>query len=161
MNQRKFSNRLLGVKPNVLMLLGLIFIIGVGLLGEYFSWAKIPWSPFSNIFGGLVFLYGWFFHLYCHKYHPQAHERSKQIRSIVTTGPFAKIRHPMYLSLILMDGGLVIAWGIAYMFLPFLLFLGWLGFVIIREEKYLLQTLGGQYEEYIGRVPWRLIPKIF
>jgi protein-S-isoprenylcysteine O-methyltransferase Ste14 len=161
LDHSEFLSRLLKVKPNILMVLGLIVIIAVGFLGEYFSWGRIPWSPFSNILGSLIILVGWLFHLYCHKFHHHAHERSEQIRNIVSTGPFAKIRHPMYLSLILMDGGLVIAWGIAWMFLPFLLFLGWTCLIIIQEEKYLLQTLGVQYEEYVRQVPWRLVPKIF
>lgn len=161
MDRSKLINKLLGVKPPFLMSLGRVLIIAVGLLGEYFSWSRLLFAPFSNIFGGIVFLYGWLFHLYCHKFHRQAHDRPEQIRSVVTTGPFAKIRHPMYLSSMLIDGGLVMAWGIGWMFLPFLLFLGWMGFIIIQEEKYLLQSMGAQYEEYMRRVPWRLVPRIF
>ncbi|HBE78063.1 MAG TPA: hypothetical protein DDW65_09840 [Firmicutes bacterium] len=121
----------------------------------------MPFTPFSNFCGGVVFISGWLFHLYCHKFHRHAHEQSSQIQNLVTAGPFAKIRHPMYLGLFLMDLGLVIAWGILWMLAPFFLLLGLIVLIIIQEEKFLFQNLGGQYEEYMHRVPWRLIPKIF
>jgi hypothetical protein len=56
MDRPNFLSGLLKVKPNILMSFGLILIIAVGLLGEYFSWGRIPGSPFSNFFGGLIFL---------------------------------------------------------------------------------------------------------
>ena len=67
----------------------------------------------------------------------------------------------MYLSLILMDGGLTLAWGIGWMFVPFLLFLGFIIVLLIQEENLLLQTAGPQYRNYMRRVRWRLVPGIF
>lgn len=31
----------------------------------------------------------------------------------------------------------------------------------LREEEYLLRKFRREYEEYMRRVPWRFIPKIF
>ncbi|MTI59646.1 MAG: hypothetical protein FH762_06590 [Firmicutes bacterium] len=42
----------------------------------------------------------------------KAHLSSDQIKSIIKSGPFAIIRHPMYLSLILMYLGISMTWGI-------------------------------------------------
>ncbi len=161
MKKKNFAAKLLELKPPVLIWAGLALSVVVGGLGEYCSWGRIPWTPFSNVLGGLVWVSGWLFHRYCHRFHSRAHERATKIQAIVTTGPFARIRHPMYLSLILMDGGLTLAWGIGWMFVPFLLFLGFIIVLLIQEENLLLQTAGPQYRNYMRRVRWRLVPGIF
>jgi protein-S-isoprenylcysteine O-methyltransferase Ste14 len=161
MIERKLTDRLLAIKPHLLMSLGLVSIIAVGLLGEYFGWSRLPLTPVSNIIGGAVLIGGWLLHLYCHQFHRQAHQRTTQIQTLVTTGPFARVRHPMYLSLILMNGGLNLAWGIVWMLAPLLLFVGLVVLIVNQEEKALLQTFGPEYREYRKRVPWRLIPGMF
>jgi protein-S-isoprenylcysteine O-methyltransferase Ste14 len=148
-------------KPNLLFSVGFLIAIMVGILGEVFSWTRVSFSPYLNIVGGAVALGGLMIHLYCHRVHKQAHEQSEQIERIVTTGVFSIIRHPMYLSLILMFLGVAIAWGIVWMLLPSLLFSLLTVFIAIKEEEFLLERFGHQYEEYRREVPWRFIPKIF
>ena len=161
MSMQNFMEMVLLIKPNILISTGFILIVVIGILGVYFSWSKLPYAPFSNFFGGLAFISGWLLHLYCHKFHHHAHQQSNEIKIVVASGPFAKIRHPMYLSIILMDLGLVIAWGIMWMFVPFFLFSGLIMLIMIQEEKFLLQNLGDQYLDYRRQVPWRLMPGIF
>ena len=161
MKGQRLLNRYLLAKPTLRMVIEWPIIIVIGILGEIFSWVRIPLSPYSNLVGGAIFLGGWIFHVYCHRVHKQAHEQSQQIEGIVTTGVFSKIRHPMYLSLILMYLGLAIAWGIVWMLLPSFLFSAFTVLIAIKEEEVLLRKFGHQYEEYMQAVPWRLIPKIF
>jgi len=157
-----FMDRYLRAKPNRRILsVELPIIIIIGVLGEVFSWAKIPWSPYSNIAGGIIIIVGYILHVRCHRAHKQAHAQSKQIEEIVTTGVFSRIRHPMYLSLIIIFFGLVIAWGVVWMFLPFLLVLVLIVMTAIKEEEFLLQRFGHRYEQYMKETPWRLIPGIF
>ncbi|AZO96303.1 isoprenylcysteine carboxylmethyltransferase family protein [Halocella sp. SP3-1] len=151
----------LNLKPNIMMSFGFILIIFIGFLGEYFSWARIPYQPLSNIIGGIIFITGWLFHKYCHSFHKKAHLRSDQIKSIIKSGPFAIIRHPMYLSLILMYLGVSMTWGIIWMFIPFIVFSSFIIIIAIREETYLLNELGSEYKDYIDEVSWRFIPKLF
>jgi protein-S-isoprenylcysteine O-methyltransferase Ste14 len=158
---QRLLNRYLLAKPTLRMVIEWPIIIVIGILGEIFSWVRIPLSPYSNLVGGAIFLGGWIFHVYCHRVHKQAHEQSQQIEGIVTTGVFSKIRHPMYLSLILMYLGLAIAWGIVWMLLPSFLFSAFTVLIAIKEEEVLLRKFGHQYEEYMQAVPWRLIPSIF
>jgi protein-S-isoprenylcysteine O-methyltransferase Ste14 len=148
-------------KPIFRMVIEWPTIIIIGILGEIFSWVRIPLSPYSNFVGGAILLGGWIFHAYCHRVHKQAHEQSQQIEGLVTTGVFSKMRHPMYSSLILMYLGLAIAWGVVWMLLPSLLFSALTVLTTIKEEEFLLRRFGHQYEEYMQTVPWRLIPKIF
>jgi protein-S-isoprenylcysteine O-methyltransferase Ste14 len=148
-------------KPILRMVIEWPIIVIIGILGEIFSWTRIPLSPYSNFVGGAILLGGWIFHAYCHKVHKQAHEQSQQIERLVTTGVFSKMRHPMYLSLILMYLGLAIAWGVVWMLFPSILFSALTVLTTIKEEEVLLRSFGHQYEEYMQAVPWRLIPKIF
>ena len=161
MKRQTFLNQYLLAKPTLRMVIDWPIIIIIGILGEIFSWIRIPLSPYSNFFGGAIFLGGWIFHAYCHRVHKQAHEQSQQIEVLVTTGVFSKMRHPMYVSLILMYLGLAIAWGVVWMLIPSLLFSALTVLTTIKEEEFLLKKFGYQYEEYMEAVPWRLIPKIF
>jgi protein-S-isoprenylcysteine O-methyltransferase Ste14 len=77
---------------------------------------------------------------------------------LVTTGPFALVRHPMYLGLALAAvGGLLIylTWTTLFFacFTPFL----WLR--ARREEKVLAEEFGGAWGDYCGRVP-AFIPRL-
>ena len=158
---QKLLNRYLLVKPTVRMAIEWPIIVIVGVLGEIFSWGKLPMSPYSNVAGVAIFLGGWVLHVYCHKVHKQAHEQSQQIDVLITTGPFSKIRHPMYLSLVLMYLGVAIAWGVEYMLLPAFFFSALTVLIAIKEEAFLVQKFGRQYREYMQDVPWRFIPRIF
>jgi len=161
MKGQTLLNQYLLAKPTLRMVIEWPIIIIIGILGEIFSWVKIPFSPYSNFVGGAIILGGLIFHAYCHGVHKQAHEQSQQIEGLVTTGVFSKMRHPMYLSLILMYLGLAIAWGVVWMLVPSLLFSALTVLTTIKEEEVLLGKFGHQYEEYMQAVPWRLIPKIF
>ena len=161
MKGQTLLNRYLLSRPTLRMVIEYPIIVVIGILGELFSWVRIPWSPYSNLVGGAILLGGWIFHAYCHRVHKQAHEQSGQIEGLVTTGVFSKMCHPMYLSLILMYLGLAIAWGILWMLLASFVFSTMTVLIAIREEEFLLRRFGHQYEEYMRAVPWRFIPKIF
>jgi protein-S-isoprenylcysteine O-methyltransferase Ste14 len=47
------------------------------------------------------------------------------------------------------------------MILPALFFSAVTVLIAIKEEEFLLEKFGLQYEEYRRQVPWRLIPGIF
>ena len=161
MKGEKLIDRYLLAKPTLRMVIELPIIVVMGILGEIFSWVRIPLSPYSNLVGGAVLLGGWLFHAYCHRVHKQAHEQSQQIEGLVTTGVFSKIRHPMYLSLILMYLGFAIAWGVVWMLVPSVLFSAWTVLIAFKEEEFLRQKFSRQYEEYMRKVPWRFIPRVF
>jgi len=161
MAKRILMDRYLMANPRTRMVFEFSVIVVVGILGEIFSWKKLPLSPCSNIFGGIIFVLAWRFHEYCHKFHREAHQRSEAIKEVVTQGVFSKIRHPMYLSLIMMEFGIAIAWGIVWMLIPVIvssiLTIG----TALWEEQVLLEKFGKQYEDYMKKVPWRMIPKVF
>jgi protein-S-isoprenylcysteine O-methyltransferase Ste14 len=79
---------------------------------------------------------------------------------VVTTGPYAIIRHPMYLGVTLMFVATPVALG-SWVAVPvFLLMPVFLIFRIRNEEEVLAQDLPG-YADYCQRVKYRLIPWVW
>jgi protein-S-isoprenylcysteine O-methyltransferase Ste14 len=81
-------------------------------------------------------------------------------QKVISTGPYAVVRHPMYAGVLVVDSCIPIALG-SWWGLPVVL--GMLGVIILRlldEEKLLRQSLPG-YEDYCRKVPYRLIPHIW
>jgi protein-S-isoprenylcysteine O-methyltransferase Ste14 len=79
---------------------------------------------------------------------------------VISTGPYAIVRHPMYSSAAVYFIGMSLAlgsyWGlVASVFTIF-------GFVwrLLDEEKFLAQNLPG-YTNYCAKVRWHLVPGIF
>ncbi|WP_407160107.1 methyltransferase family protein [Bradyrhizobium sp. STM 3557] len=81
-------------------------------------------------------------------------------QTVVTTGPYAIVRHPMYLGAILYfaSTSLVLGswWGLAT--IPILALL--LGIRIVIEEATLRSGLEG-YHDYARRVRWRMLPYVW
>lgn len=93
-------NRYHLAKPTVRMVIEWPLIIVVGILGEVFSWARLPLSPYSHVLGGAALTVGAILHALCHRAHRRAHDQSEQIEGLVTTGLFSKMHHPIYTTLI-------------------------------------------------------------
>jgi len=81
-------------------------------------------------------------------------------QTVVTTGPYSYVRHPMYAGGILMFLGIPLLLGSAYglALVPVRIVL--LSFRIPIEERMLKEKLAG-YEEYARRVRYRLVPGIW
>lgn len=82
----------------------------------------------------------------------------KATTEIVSKGPFRYSRNPLYISLLMLYGGIgVLADSLWFaLFLPVLFY--FLHRVILREEKYLAQLFGSKYSAYqkmVGR--WLII----
>jgi protein-S-isoprenylcysteine O-methyltransferase Ste14 len=81
-------------------------------------------------------------------------------QTVVTSGPYSVVRHPMYAgaSLLLVFTPLALGSWVAIP-LPFLVVLV-VAIRLLEEERYLLANLSG-YEEYREKVPYRLIPFVW
>ena len=152
--------RYLLVKPAIRTMTEIPSIVLLGILGEVFDWTRLPFSPYVNIVGGAILVAGLIVHSYCHKVHRQGHEQTEAITSIVTTGIYASVRHPMYTSLFLIYFGLALVWGIVWMLVPAALWSIITVAIAVKEEHLLLQRFGSEYEEYLRKVPYRFIPHL-
>jgi protein-S-isoprenylcysteine O-methyltransferase Ste14 len=153
-------DRCLLVKPTVRMLIDWPVMIGVGILGLVFSVGRMDFYPFINLMGGTLLLGGCAIHEYCHRTHRQAHEESKKIDSLVTSGPYSIVRHPMYASLMAMRFGAAFAFGIVWVLVPATAFSALDVLTALKEEEFLVKKFGVAYEEYVRAVPYRFVPKI-
>lgn len=79
---------------------------------------------------------------------------------VITSGPYAIIRHPMYLGVLLMYLLTPIALGSLWAVPIFSLFIPLLVWRIIEEEKILLRDLPG-YAKYCRERRYRLLPHIW
>jgi protein-S-isoprenylcysteine O-methyltransferase Ste14 len=86
--------------------------------------------------------------------------RTETDQVVITTGPYAVIRHPMYSFTIIMMAGVPLAlgsfWGLAVLLVqvPVLIWR------ILDEETLLKKDLPG-YDEYMKKVKYRLFPYIW
>jgi protein-S-isoprenylcysteine O-methyltransferase Ste14 len=78
-------------------------------------------------------------------------------QTVISTGPYAVVRHPMYAAALLMLLGIPIALGSWWGVLVLIAILPALAWRLLDEERVLLRDLEG-YADYRRRVRFRLIP---
>jgi protein-S-isoprenylcysteine O-methyltransferase Ste14 len=81
-------------------------------------------------------------------------------QQVISSGPYALVRHPMYVGTILMYALSPLALGSYWAVLPGLLIIPTLVARILNEEQSLVKDLAG-YGEYMQRVRYRLFPGIW
>jgi len=142
-------------------MVALVILIGTGISGLVFSWTTFSIFPLSNIIGGVLILLGFVFHRWAERDHKMAHKQSRDIDMIVTTGIYSKIRHPSYLSMIVMNVGTALAFGVMMTFgIALLTIIHWI-ITSLKEEEVLMQKFPHEYMRYKQEVRWRMIPGVF
>ena len=81
-------------------------------------------------------------------------------QTVVSSGPYGVVRHPMYVGISLMIIATPLALGSYWAALPGLLIIPMLMARIINEEQVLRRDLAG-YTDYIAKIKYRLIPGIW
>jgi protein-S-isoprenylcysteine O-methyltransferase Ste14 len=81
-------------------------------------------------------------------------------QEVISTGPYAIVRNPMYASAAVYFIGMALALGSYWGLAPSILTILGLVWRLFDEEKFLAQSLPG-YTEYCAKVRWHLVPGIF
>ncbi len=81
-------------------------------------------------------------------------------QKVVSTGPYAIVRHPMYAGYIVMQLATPLALGSWWALLPALVFFPVIALRIRNEEAVLVRNLTG-YEEYRQKVRFRIVPFVW
>jgi protein-S-isoprenylcysteine O-methyltransferase Ste14 len=81
-------------------------------------------------------------------------------QKVVTTGPYARVRHPMYSGGLVLLLGVPVALGSWWSLLAVIPLAGVIVWRLLDEEKLLLRDLAG-YAEYRRKVKHRLVPWIW
>jgi protein-S-isoprenylcysteine O-methyltransferase Ste14 len=128
---------------------------------------QVPWllQLFISLVGAVIFisslvLYIWGLRTLDENFNASSGfgVRLQQAHQLVTHGPYAYVRHPMYLAVILVGWGGLLLYRTWTMLLFAVLMLG-LIFRARKEEQALAQVFGRQWEAYARQVPgW--IPRL-
>ncbi len=81
-------------------------------------------------------------------------------QQVTTTGPYAQVRHPMYVAMMIIYVGTPLALGSFWAMIPAALIVPILVTRILNEEKLLERDLAG-YREYTKKTRYRLLPGIW
>lgn len=125
-----------------------------------FHWSTVPvWLVIAA--NAIVFL-GYIFIILVFKENSYASTviQVEKEQRVITTGPYAIVRHPMYLGLVLMILFTPLALGSYWAIIPALLCIPMNVFRIIGEEEVLLRDLTG-YKDYCLKTRYRLIPLVW
>ena len=151
-----------GDQKGVVAISGLMFLGGFVLAGLdfRFSWSDVPLP--AVIAASVIFLIG--YALYAEVLRENAYlSRTVKVeegQTVISTGLYGVVRHPMYTATILMFLSLPLVLGSWYALIPFAAYPVLMVIRIRGEEKLLTVELAG-YEEYKKKVKYRLIPFIW
>ena len=140
--------------------IGFIGLLVVPALDHRFRWSSVP--AYGVIAGNLLTVVGFYitFLVYRENTFTSATIEVASDQRVVSTGPYAVARHPMYAGGLLYLLGMPLALGSYWGLLVFVAVLPALIWRLLEEEKFLVKNLPG-YVEYCAKVRWRLIPKVF
>ena len=119
--------------PDVVVILGNLLIV-LGLLG-------VVWVFRENTYGAATI-------------------QLAEGQEVISTGPYAIIRHPMYSASLVMLLGIPLALGSWWGLLTMITNVAAIAWRLLEEERFLLENLSG-YRDYGRSVPHRLVPLLW
>jgi len=127
-----------------------------------FEWSEVPgWLQFLGALGLVLSLYVVFLTFRENAYlAPVVKLQEERGQSVVSTGPYWYVRHPMYSSMFLFFPATTLLLGSWRGLLLCLVLLGLLVWRTALEDRMLKNELAG-YEEYAQSVRYRLIPRVW
>jgi protein-S-isoprenylcysteine O-methyltransferase Ste14 len=140
--------------------LGFIGLLVIPALDRRFAWSQMPpWAAFAgDALVGLGFL-GIFFVFRENSFTSATIELAPD-QKVISTGPYALVRHPMYAAALVMLLGIPIALGSMWGVLIIAAIMPALVWRLLDEEKFLAKNLPG-YLDYQSGVRYRLIPRVW
>ena len=146
----------------VIKLSGLMFLVGFILAGLdfRFGWSNLPFSV--NYVGAALFLLAYALYAEVLRENTWLSRiiEVQENQTVVSTGLYGIVRHPMYAATLLLFLSMPIVLGSIPAFLVFLCYPLIIAKRIRNEEEVLSRDLPG-YTEYLQKVRWRLIPYIW
>jgi protein-S-isoprenylcysteine O-methyltransferase Ste14 len=139
---------------------GFIALLVVPGLDHRFGWSDVPLR--TVMVGDLLVLVGFslIFIVYRANTYTSAVIEVAKGQNVVSTGPYAIVRHPMYASAMLYLIGTPLALGSYWGLLVLVAVAPFLVWRLLDEEQLLARDLAG-YREYQQRVRYRLVPFVW
>jgi protein-S-isoprenylcysteine O-methyltransferase Ste14 len=139
---------------------GFIALLAVPGLDHRFGWSNMPAA--AAIAGNLLMLLGWagIFRVFRENSFSSSTIELAADQRVISTGPYAIVRHPMYAAALVMLLGIPISLGSWWGVLVVVALLPALIWRLLDEERFLSHNLPG-YVAYQERVRYRLLPHIW
>ena len=137
-----------------------IALFAVSALDHRFAWSTVPLSLIA--LGDILIVLGFYLVFLVFKENSFASGTIEvdAEQKVIATGPYALVRHPMYIGALVMLVGVPLALGSLWGLLAILPMVVVLIARLLDEEKFLAKNLAG-YSEYQGKVRHRLLPLIW
>ena len=140
--------------------IGFLAILVVPSLDHRFSWSHVPlWIVLA---GDFLVVLGFYivFRVFCVNTFTSATIEVDEQQTVISIGPYAFVRHPMYSGALVMLLGTPLALASWWGLIAFVIMAAVIVIRLLDEEKFLLANLPG-YAEYVARVRYRLIPYVW
>jgi len=129
-------------------------------LDHRFGWSDVPMSVV--ILGDILIALSYLAFYFVLRENPYgaATIQVEENQRVISTGPYALVRHPMYTGALILMLGIPLAlgsWWSILMFIPGVAVIRWR---LLDEERFLSKNLAG-YMEYQNKVPYRLVPFVW
>jgi protein-S-isoprenylcysteine O-methyltransferase Ste14 len=140
--------------------LGFIALLVLPAVDHRLGWSRM--SPAVSIIGDLLVLLGCLgiFFVFRENSYASATIELPEGQRVISSGPYAWVRHPMYAAASLLLLGMPIALGSWWSVLIVVAILPALVWRLLNEEQFLSRNLP-DYVEYQGRVHYRLLPLVW
>jgi protein-S-isoprenylcysteine O-methyltransferase Ste14 len=137
-----------------------IAIFVVSALDHRFAWSTVP--PSLIALGDVLIVLGFYLVFLVFKENTFASGTIEvgADQKVIATGPYALVRHPMYIGALVMLVGVPFALGSLWGLVAIVPMVVVLVARLLDEEKFLAKNLTG-YSEYQGKVRHRLLPLIW
>jgi protein-S-isoprenylcysteine O-methyltransferase Ste14 len=139
---------------------GFVAMFLVAGLDHRLGWSRMP--AIVAVIGDLLVATGWWaiWRVFRENSFASATVELSSDQKVISTGPYASIRHPMYAGGLVMFAGIPIALGSWWAVLILLALLPFLARRMFDEEQFLAANLTG-YAAYMEKVRYRLIPRVW
>jgi protein-S-isoprenylcysteine O-methyltransferase Ste14 len=143
-----------------LMSLGFFCLIVVSGLDRRFGWSQMP--PWLVLTGDALVALGYLAIAFVFRENSFAAATIELAadQKVISTGPYAWVRHPMYAAGLVLLAGIPLALGSWWGLLVIVAIMPGLIWRLIDEERFLKLNLPG-YAAYQGKVRYRLIPRVW
>jgi protein-S-isoprenylcysteine O-methyltransferase Ste14 len=172
-NPGLLAERLTGIgKPDqkswdkvLLAVTAVAFFAWLGLMGVdavRFRWSLVP--LWLQGIGSLILLCSFYLFYVTFRENPYLSPavriQKERAQTVISTGPYRYVRHPMYAGFAVFAVGTAIMLGSWYGLLGASLLIGLVGRRTVLEDRALQEELLG-YSEYMGRTRYRLVPYVW
>jgi protein-S-isoprenylcysteine O-methyltransferase Ste14 len=143
-----------------LIMIGFIALLVVPGFDHRYGWSPVP--PYVAILGDALIVLAFIAFFFVLKQNSFAAStiQVEEGQTVVSTGLYGIVRHPMYTGALLMLIGIPLALGSWWPLAVLIVFIPVLVWRLVDEERFLHKNLAG-YTEYTQKVHYRLVPNLW